>query len=86
MGQSGRALRGVQDEDSAANVKRQVDSDDNFQLPIYQLANMKNGGGKLIDIIKLSAKHSSGSFAASKSLDLSASQKHSESNVSDLEA
>lgn len=69
MGQSGKALRGAKDDGGADDVKRQVDSDDNHQLPIYQLVNVKNGGGKLIDLLKSSSKFSSSSFAFSKSAD-----------------
>lgn len=61
MGQGRSVLRGDKD-DGADDVKRQVDSDDNNQLPIYQLVNVKSGGGRLIDIIKSDAKHSSESF------------------------
>lgn len=83
MGQSGRGLRSSKHERHGADdVKRQVDSDDNFQRPIYQLVNVKNGGGKLVEIIKSNAKHSSGSFGFSKSNDLSASQKQFEQTVS----
>lgn len=62
MGQSGARLRSNKDEDGGDDVKRQVDSDDNHQLPIYQLVNVKNGGGKLVDIIKSGAKYTSGSL------------------------
>lgn len=85
MGQGSRALRGAQDEDGADDVKRQVDSDDNYQKPIYQLVNVKNGGGKLVDIIKTTAKGSSGSFGFSKSTDAITSQKQIDSIVSALE-
>lgn len=71
MGQGGATLRSNKDDDGAEDVKRQVDSDDNHQLPIYQLVNVKNGGGKLIDIIKSGAKHTSESFSlANRSADL----------------
>lgn len=84
MGQSSRALRGPQDENGADDVKRQVDSDDNYQKPIYQLVNVKNGGGKLVDIIKTNAKGSSGSFGCSRSIDAVTSQKQIDSMVSIL--
>lgn len=82
MGQSSRALRGPQDENGADDVKRQVDSDDNNQKLIYQLVNVKNGGGKLIDILKTNAKGSSGSFGFSKSMEAIVSQKQIDSMVS----
>jgi len=81
MGQSGRGLRASKGEDEADDVKRQVDSDDNCQKPIYQLLNVKNGGGKLVDIIKSCSGSSSGSFATSKSMDL-ATQRQTDSGVS----
>lgn len=84
MGQSGRALRGSKDKDGGDDVKRQVDSDDNHQKPIYQLVNVKNGGGRLIDIIKSSVRYSSSSFALSKSTDFSVTQKQIENAVSCL--
>lgn len=82
MGQSGRGLRGSKDKDGGDDVKRQVDSDDNYQKPIYQLVNVKNGGGKLIDIIKSSVRYSSSSFALGKSMDLSVAQKQIDNAVS----
>lgn len=84
MGQSSRALRGPQDENGGDDVKRQVDSDDSNQKPIYQLVNVKNGGGKLIDILKTNAKNSSGSFGFSKSMEAIASQKQIDSIVSKI--
>lgn len=86
MGQGGRGLRDrkadEEDEDDGADdVKRQVDSDDKYQRPIYQLVNVKNGGGKLIDIIKSTAC-SSGSFHLSKSTEISSTQKQIDSAVS----
>lgn len=82
MGQSGRALRGAKEGgDGADDVKRQVDSDDNFQRPIYQLVNVKNGGGKLIEIIKSSARRSSSSFGFTNSTELSA-QRQADASVS----
>lgn len=82
MGQSGRGLRSSKDDDGGDDVKRQVDSDDNYQKPIYQLVNVKNGGGKLVDIIKSSVRYSNSSFALNKSADVSAVQKQIDSAVS----
>jgi transient receptor potential cation channel subfamily V protein 5 len=68
MGQSGRStLRSgrnariaKQDGEAGQNdVKRQIDSDLNNSKQIYQLVNVKTGGGKLIDIIKSQARHHS---------------------------
>lgn len=82
MGQSGRALRVSRDErEGGEDVKRQVDSDVNHQRPIYQLANVKTGGGKLIDIIKSRAKDSGSSFALSKSVDLLSNQHQAEESI-----
>lgn len=82
MGQSGTGLRGSKDEGGGDDVKRQVDSDKNHQLPIYQLATVKNGGGKLVDIIKSSARYtSSGSFTNSKSVDLNSIQRELDASV-----
>lgn len=67
MGQSGVALRKAKDDDGNDDVKKQVDSDDNNQKPIYQLVNVKDGGGKLIDILKSSARISSSSFTVNES-------------------
>ena len=72
MGQSGRALKASKDGNGAADVKRQVDSDVNNQRPIYQLVDVKSGGGKLIELIKSKPKQwasssSSTSFGLSKS-------------------
>lgn len=66
MGQSGRALRSSRDgHNSGDDVKRQVDSDVNHKRAIYQLVNVKTGGGKLIELIQLQAKHSLSSFSDS---------------------
>lgn len=82
MGQSGSAIRGAKvDNGKDDDVKKQVDSDDNCQKSIYQLVNVKNGGGKLIDILKSSARISSGSFALNKSIDLSTAQKEADNMV-----
>lgn len=65
MGQSRRGLRATnKGQDSGDDdVKRQVDSDNKNEIPIYRLVNVKNGGGKLVDIIKATARTSgSGSF------------------------
>lgn len=65
MGQSGRSLReSSRKKDLGGNddVKKQVDSDNSHQKPIYQLVNVKNGGGKLVDIIKSRVKNSSASL------------------------
>lgn len=79
MGQSGRVLRfskGPSSGGEAEDVKRQVDNDGGEQKPIYKLVNVKTGGGKLVDMIKSSAKLSSGSFSssASKSSELELAQ------------
>lgn len=85
MGQSSSALRGPQDENGADDVKRQVDSDENHQKPIYELLNVKNSGGKLIDIIKTNARGgSSGSFGLSRSLEATTSQKQIDSMVKSI--
>lgn len=85
MGQSGGAIRGAKDDSGKDDdVKKQVDSDDNCQKPIYQLVNVKNGGGKLIDILKSSARLSSGSFALNKSMELSTAQKELDAMVSNI--
>lgn len=44
------------------DVKRQVDNQDGKEKPIYELLNVKYGTGKLVDLIKSSAKLSSSSF------------------------
>lgn len=66
MGQSGRGLRAskkANGDDGDDDVKRQVDSDNKNERQIYKLVNVKNGGGKLVDIIKSTARTSgSGSF------------------------
>lgn len=52
MGQSGRALcLGQGGNNSGDDVKRQVDSGDHKRA-IYQLVNVKTGGGKLIELIQ----------------------------------
>lgn len=66
MGQSGQALRSKRDaHNSGDDVKRQVDSDVNHKRAIYQLVNVKTGGGKLIELIQSQAKHSLSSFSDS---------------------
>lgn len=68
MGQSGAALRRARRDEQEDDVKRQVDSDVNHQKPIYQLINVKTGGGRLVDIIKARARYSaSGSLALASS-------------------
>lgn len=79
MGQSGRVLRfskGPSSGGEAEDVKRQVDNDGGEQKPIYELVNVKTGGGKLVDMIKSGAKLSSNSFSlsTSKSSDLEQAQ------------
>lgn len=70
MGQGARVLRfckGGESGSGAEDVKRQIDNNEGKQKPIYELVNVKNGGGKLIDIIKSSARISNGSFNQSNS-------------------
>lgn len=68
MGQSARVLRLSKGASrDAENVKRQVDNNEGKQKPIYELLNVNSGGGKLIEIIKSSAKSTSGSFNLSSS-------------------
>lgn len=48
--------------DKVDDVKRQIGGDDNDQPIIYDLLNVKDGGGKLIDLIKQSRSSSCGSM------------------------
>lgn len=89
MGQSGRGLRaGAKSDDGTDDdVKRQVDSgaDSKNQKQIYRLVNVKNGGGKLIEIIKSSAASAasgSGSFTRQTSLGIGIGESLASSEVS----
>lgn len=83
MGQSGSGLRGPKDEDDGDDLKRQVDSGDDVQKRIYQLVNVKNGGGKLVEIIKANSKTSSCSFGNSnRSVEMTSTQKQLDEAVS----
>lgn len=72
MGQSASRLSGNKGADRADDVKRQVDSDDNQQKTIYQLVNVKSGGGRLIDLMKSSVRTSTSS-SLNRSTDFSSS-------------
>ena len=48
-------------------MKRQIDSDVSNRKPIYELVNVKTGGGKLIELIKSHVRCSRGSFGLNKS-------------------
>ena len=56
------------------DVKRQVDSDQGNSRPIYQLVDVKSGGGKLVELVKLSARRQSSSMS-STSLSFSSANK-----------
>lgn len=62
MGQISSKTRGS---DKGDDVKRQVDSDVSNRRAIYQLADVKTGGGKLIDLIKSRARRQSCSVNSS---------------------
>lgn len=85
MGQGAKVLRAISKRPSGSSgggrddVKRQVDNQEGKQKPIYELVNVKNGGGKLVELIKSSAKLSRiSSLNSSGSADSSQNQERTD--------